>query len=158
LRSNLLSKSETSEILDAISRLWKIEVPRIKNLKMHILDDGARLITGAGIGMIKTNGEYLPLLTETATLEMFPWVVVDMGAVRFMCKGANLMRPGIMALSEFGEGDIVIIKEERYGKYLAVGRAMVSSGEAKSMEKGEVIRNLHYVSDKFWESVKAVRD
>ena len=39
--------------------------------------------------------DYLPFLSETETLEKFPSVTVDMGAVKFMCKGANLMRPGI---------------------------------------------------------------
>ena len=159
MRSNMISKSETSALLDAVSSEWDIEVERAKNLKVYVLDGGAQMITGSGTRILKTGrGDYLPFLTETRTLEMFPQVTIDMGAVRFICKGANLMRPGIVALGEFARGGLVAIREESQGKYLAVGRAVVSSSEAAGMEKGEVVRNLHYISDAFWELGKAIRD
>ena len=40
---------------------------------------------------------------ETEVLEKFPYVMVDMGAVKFMCKGANVMRPGIKKYSELND-------------------------------------------------------
>jgi len=33
---------------------------------------------------------------------------------------------------------------------------MVSSLEVENMEKGEVIQNIHYISDKFWETGKTI--
>jgi PUA domain protein len=35
---------------------------------------------------------------------------------------------------------------------------MVSSSELEDMEKGEVVKNLHYISDKFWETGKTIHD
>ena len=61
------------------------------------------------IKILKIKDEYLPFLSEISTLQKFPYVQVDMGAVRFMCKGANLMRPGIKKFSEFAKNDIVCI-------------------------------------------------
>ena len=39
---------------------------------------------------------------------------------------------------------------------LAIGKSMVSSSELENMEKGEIIQNLHYISDRFWETGKTI--
>jgi len=49
------------------------------------------------------------------------------------------------------KNEIVCIKEESKQKFLAVGKSIISSSELESMEKGEVLKNIHYISDKFWE-------
>jgi len=77
-----------------------------------------------------------------------------MGAIRFICNGANVMRPGIVSTDEFNKDDIVVVKDNKHGKYLAVGIALVASKEVQTMLKGQVINNMHYVSDKFWKSYK----
>jgi len=158
LKSNLISKSETSALLKTVSDKWGIECPKIKNLKVHQISDEAQIITGKGIKILKIYDDYLPFLSETDTLEKFPNVMVDMGAVKFMCKGANVMRPGIKKFTEFEKDTIVCIVEESQHKFLAVGKAMVSSLELENMEKGEVVKNLHYISDKFWETGKTIYD
>jgi len=158
LKSNLISKSETSTLLKTVSDRWEIECPKIKNLKVHQISNEAQIITGKGIKILKINDDYLPFLSETETLEKFPSITVDMGAVKFMCKGANLMRPGIKKFTEFEKDNLVCIIEESQHKFLAVGKAMVSSSELENMEKGEVIKNMHYISDKFWETGKTIYD
>jgi len=158
LKSNLISKSETSELLKIVSERWGRECPKIKNLKVYQISDEAQIITGKGIKILKINNDYLPFLSETTTLEKFPNVTVDMGAIKFMCKGANVMRPGIKKFTEFEKDNLVCIIEESQHKFLAVGKAMVSSSELENMEKGEVIKNLHYISDKFWETGKTIYD
>jgi PUA domain protein len=156
LKSNLISKSETAAVLKAVSEQWKMEFPKIKNLKVHEISTEAQIIVGDGIKILKINDEYVPFLSETQTLEKFPYVMVDMGAVRFMCKGANVMRPGIKKHSEFQKDSVVCIIEETHQKFLAVGKTLVSSEEMETMEKGEIIKNIHYVSDKFWEIGKTL--
>ena len=158
MKANLISKSETSSLLKTVSEIWGIEFPKIKNLKVHQISDEAQIITGKGIKILKIDDDYLPFLSETDTLEKFPNVMVDMGAVKFMCKGANVMRPGIKKFTEFEKDKIVCIVEESQHKFLAVGKAMVSSLELENMEKGEVVKNLHYISDKFWETGKTIYD
>jgi len=158
LKSNLVSKSETSSILGRLEEKWGIEIPKIKNLKVREIEPGEEIITGGGLVILRLNDVYLPFLTQDELLKKFPGVTVDMGAVRFMCNGANVMRPGIKAHSEFQRGDVVCVVEESRHKFLAVGTAVVSSGEIGAMEKGEVVRNIHYVSDRFWEIGKTIRD
>ncbi len=156
MKSNLISKTETSELLKIISERWEIECPKIKNLKVHQISDEVQIITGKGIKILKINNDYLPFLSEIKTLEKFPNVMVDMGAIKFMCKGANVMRPGIKKFTEFEKDKIVCVVEESQHKFLAVGKAIVSSSELENMEKGEVVKNLHYISDKFWEIGKTI--
>jgi len=157
LKSNLLSKSTTAETLEKISSQWSIELPKVKTLTIHEIDDDASLITGDGLSAIKLGEIYIPFLSETGLLERFPKIVVDMGAVKFVCDGATVMRPGVKNYSEFEEDQIVCVVEESHNKFLAVGRSLVSSKEMVTMAKGEVVKNLHYVSDRFWESAKKIK-
>ena len=157
MKSNLLSKSTTAETLEKISSQWSIELPKVKTLTIHEIDDDASLITGDGLSAIKLGEIYIPFLSETGLLERFPKIVVDMGAVKFVCDGATVMRPGVKNYSEFEEDQIVCVVEESRNKFLAVGRSLVSSKEMVTMAKGEVVKNLHYVSDRFWESAKKIK-
>ena len=86
----------------------------------------------------------------------FPKIVVDMGAVPFVCKGADVMAPGIREIQgKFDENGLVLVVDDRHHKPLAVGLAMFSSEEMNKISNGKVIKTLHYVGDKLWSSLKA---
>ena len=157
MKSNLISKSETSKILEQINSQWKIELPKQKNIKTHEVDEKGVIITGNGITAVKIGDDILPFLDDIPILEKFPYVTVDMGAIKFVCKGANVMRPGITKFSDFESGEIVCVIEESQKKFLAVGKAKISSIELDETNKGEVIKNMHYISDNFWESKKEIK-
>ena len=157
MKSNLISKSETSKILEQINSQWKIELPKQKNIKTHDVNEKGLIITGNGITAVKIGEVILPFLDDIPILEKFPYVTVDMGAVKFVCKGANIMRPGITKFSDFESGEIVCVVEESQNKFLAVGKAEMSSKELEDIKKGEVIKNMHYISDIFWESKKEIK-
>jgi len=156
LKSNLISKSETADVLNDVSNQWKIQIPKIKNLMLYHISEEDVIITGNGLTAIKIEEDYLPFLSNTEMLEKFPYVMVDMGAVKFMCNGANVMRPGITKYSEFKKDQIVCVIEESQHKFLAVGKSMVASDEMPSMKKGEVVKNMHFISDRFWEFGKMI--
>jgi len=156
LKSNLISKSETDDLLKQVSAQWKIEIPKAKNLKMYRIMDNVQIFTANDIMILKIEETYLPFLSQTSLLEKFPHVLVDMGAVKFMCNGANVMRPGIRSHSEFDSEQVVCVIEESQHKFLAVGKSLVPSSELETMEKGEVIKNMHYISDKYWEIGKTI--
>ena len=158
MKSNLISKSETSKILEQIKLQWKIDLPKQKNIKTHDVNEKGVIITGNGITAIKIGDDILPFLDDVSILEKFPYVTVDMGAVKFVCKGANVMRPGITRFSDFESGEIVCVIEESQNKFLAVGKAEMSSKEVDDANRGEVIKNIHYISDDFWESKKEIKD
>ena len=79
------------------------------------------------------------------------FVVVDMGAVGFVTKGADVMVPGIVDADErIQKSDYVWICDETHRKPLAVGMAFMTGEEMKSKKTGKAIKNIHYVGDKLW--------
>jgi PUA domain protein len=99
----------------------------------------------------------LPTLLFSEALNKLPRIVVDMGAVPYVCKGADVMAPGIVRIeNEFKAGQIVVVSDMKYGKLLSLGEAMVDSVQARTMKKGPVARNLHYISDRFWQLLKTL--
>ncbi len=109
------------------------------------------LIDGEPMFMI-LNGEPFPTLkgalkkpTDDQT------VVVDMGAVKFMANGADVMSPGVVeADPNITEGDTVIVVDENHGKPLAMGKALISGDEMVNNDKGKAVKTLHYIGDKIW--------
>lgn len=84
-------------------------------------------------------------------VDKLPTVVVDMGAIPYVCNGADIMAPGIVEIKQdFNEGEVVVIRDVDHGKALAIGRAKIGSEEIEKSKKGKVITNLSYVGDKLW--------
>ncbi|MDE1813589.1 MAG: RNA-binding protein [Thaumarchaeota archaeon] len=157
MKSHNLSKSDISVIIDKMTKQWHVELSKSKTLILHEIDDNTRLITGDNITSIQIGDSYLPFLSETTLLEKFPKAIVDAGAIKFVCNGANVMRPGIKKFTEFQKDDIICVVDEVHNKFLAVGKALVSSAEMSNITKGEVVKNLHYISDKYWEAAKLIK-
>ena len=157
MKSHNLSKSDISSVVDKMALQWHIDIPKAKTLVLHEIDDETSMVTGDSISAIQIGDTYLPFLSETSLLEKFPKATVDAGAIKFVCNGANVMRPGIKKFTEFQKDDIICVVEEVHGKFLAVGKAMISSTEMANTTKGEAIKNLHYISDKYWEAAKLIK-
>ena len=104
----------------------------------------------------KSKDGYLPVLTLLLSNQIrLKTIVVDMGAIRFVTNGADIMRPGITKIDpEIKENEIVCIADETHGKALAVGKAMFSAQEMESMKKNKVVKNLHTIKDSVWNFAK----
>ena len=87
-------------------------------------------------------------------LEGLPSALIDMGAIPYVCNGADVMAPGIMGIEgEFKKGGLLVIRDVNHKKALGVGSAIFTSEEMRRLKKGKVILNLHYVGDKIWASI-----
>jgi PUA-domain protein len=93
------------------------------------------------------------ILQEDNIYSLFPKVVVDMGAVRFVLNGADIMRPGIVSIDTFSDGDFILVVDVKYKKPLAIGRALFDSEKMKTLDSGKVVQNIHYLNDKIWNAV-----
>ena len=71
MKTNLLSKSETSDILKLISKRWSQELPKMKNLKSHYVDNESQILIGDTFKILKLRDEFIPFLTEIKLLENF---------------------------------------------------------------------------------------
>jgi PUA domain protein len=159
VKTVVLSKRESSELLQRLHTCWpQGSVPSVKSVKEYVIEDDRRLISANDeVVGVQVGAHILPFVgARQDFLGMFPSVIVDMGAVKFVCNGAKVMRPGITEFSEFKKGDIVIVKDQTHGKVLAAGIALEDSQSAISMDKGYVVENLHYISDTLWEEFKKI--
>lgn len=159
MKAHSLSKREIRDIAGRISKNWpKSIICNIKSLNAIETEKNGRLLVGEGITMVQTKDDFIvPHLVEKDLLSHFPDVIVDMGAVGFICNGANVMRPGITHTAGFGESEIVVVKDQVHNKSLAIGYSRVDAGTMMNLEKGPVINNLHYVGDIFWNLKKETR-
>jgi len=79
------------------------------------------------------------------------YVIVDMGAVKFVTNGADVMAPGIVDADEsICKGDQVWICDSRNKKPLAVGFALVDGTSMKNVKKGKAVDTFLYVGDSLW--------
>jgi len=157
MRSRSVPREEAEEIYNKLLMKWSREIlpKRFKGLLALELDDKRALLMLDDFRVVRIGDKFVPFLADTKRVEAFPYVMVDIGAVRFICNGADVMRPGVKAFPTiFRKGDVVVVKDEKYQKAVAVGEASVSSEEAQQLTKGPIIINLHYVGDKIWEMAK----
>ena len=125
--------------------------------KVEILEtDHDDIILIDGIPMIMMiDNEPFPTLRGALSLDIQSrYVVVDMGAVKFVIKGADIMSPGITnADPNIKEGDLVIIIDETHRKPLATGRSLISGVEMVKNNEGKAVKSIHHIGDELWDLV-----
>ena len=148
-----INKKEARSIKDGISSTHNLEMP-ISAGKFEIgkTDNFDVLISkGNIIALIDNNLVHLAVRGLLINSVERGWVQVDMGAVPYVCNGANTMSAGINDVSpEVVKGQHVWIREENHHKPLAVGVALMDAKEMLMSEKGKAIKSLHYIGDKIW--------
>ena len=99
-------------------------------------------------------GLLVPALKLLLQRPLLKQVVVDMGAIKFVSSGADIMRPGIVELDhKIRKDELVVVVDQTHRKPLCVAQALFSGEEIFSMKQGKVLRNLHWVGDPFWNAV-----
>jgi len=125
----------------------------VKHLEEEMVEDSLVFFADGKPWIVRVQGRLLPSLKYDVVLAMLPKIVVDMGAVPHVANGAHVMRPGIRQIEgQFEKDDLVAIHDERYRKIIAIGLAEHDSESIRSMTKGRVIANMHYVGDPLWKS------
>lgn len=104
----------------------------------------------------------VPLIPHLKLIHAFPsalpTIQIDRGAIRFVLSGAALMAPGLTspggrlpdAEHKLEKGDVVAVKAEGKEEVCLVGVLKVGTEEIKSVGKGVVIDEGHYLGDGLW--------
>lgn len=102
-------------------------------------------------GLLDDAGPFLSVRGLLAYRPTTRWVTVDMGAIRFVHNGADVMAPGITGADPaLREGDWCWIRDERNHQPLAVGKCIVPA-TAMVGAKGKAVASVHYIGDKLWD-------
>jgi PUA domain protein len=158
-----LKTKEAKQIITQASGKLKVNLETLFGAKANVetveADFGQLFLIDGKPLLFKTGAAVLPTLLAKEILVHVPKVVVDMGAIPYVCNGADVMAPGIVRYEgEFIKGDIVLVLDEKHGKPLALGETLYGSEEAKSIRQGVVVKNFHYVSDKIWNFAKPLAE
>jgi len=162
-RRYALKTKEAKQILTEASKNLKLDIEALFGSKVNVevveSDVGAVYLIGGKPLLFKADGKILPTLLFTEFTAQAPKIVVDMGAVPYVCKGADVMAPGIVRIEgEFSKGDLVLVVDMKFGKALALGESLYDAENAKQTKKGPVVKTLHYVSDKIWDYTKTLTE
>jgi len=148
-----LRRKEASTLIEQLKVALDVEIAGPEEPVETADADGWSIvmIKGKALGFV-IDGR--PFLTVRGLLALKPgrrFVTVDMGAVKFVCNGADVMAPGVVdADRAIKAGDFVWIRDERNKQPLAVGEAMMSGEEMILAESGKAAKSIHYVGDKLW--------
>ena len=162
-RRYTLKSSETKTLLADVSQRLKLNVDQLVDSKANTeaieTGNAELLLVNRKPLLFRVGGLPYPTLIFDEALSKLSKAVVDMGAVRFVCNGAAIMAPGIVRYEgEFSKGDVVVVVDVKYCKPLALGEVQFDSQLARKVEKGVVIKNLHYVSDDIWAAIKSLEE
>ncbi|RLF12438.1 MAG: hypothetical protein DRJ98_00655 [Thermoprotei archaeon] len=155
IQRHYLSKRDVKGLVEKASRLYPSLEDRLREKVRSVWE----LVKVKEINIYFVDG--LPLLLEVedrlipsihlAEAAPFPKVVVDMGAAPRILRGADVMAPGIRQVPDsMNPGDVVAIAEEKLGKVLAIGVALMSGREVMEVRRGKALKVLHRVGDEIW--------
>jgi len=148
-----INKKEARFIKEGLSRTHNLDMPIVAGkYEIGKTDNFDVLISkGSIIALIDNKVVHLSVRGLLSNSVVSGWVQVDMGAVPYVCNGANTMSAGINDVSpEVVKGQYVWIREENHHKPLAIGIALMDAKEMLTSEKGKAIKSLHYIGDKIW--------
>lgn len=164
MKANYLSKTESSKLLEKLTKIpWLSSLMgrKIKSVFRVEIED-AVIYRIDDVVLVEKSRLIFPTLVEKynkSIIDSIPSIIVDMGAVSHIVNGADIMRPGIREVAgKFNKDDIVIVRDEKNKKPIAVGITLIDSESLKSMSKGKVAENIHYIDDKLWKLIHQLKD
>ena len=96
MKLHYLSKREKNILFNLIDKtLPLLNIEKIKDIRSIQIDTNTAIVISDSFILINLNDNIFPFLKDKKTLGKLPIVTVDQGAIRFICNGANIMRPGI---------------------------------------------------------------
>ena len=158
-----LKTKEAKQILGEASAKLRLDLDLLFGSKANVevveSDVGEIYLVESKPILFKSEDALFPTLLFADFIAKAPKIVVDMGAIPYVCKGATVMAPGIVHIEgDFRVGDLVVIVDVKHGKALAMGQALMNSETSRTTKKGPVVKTIHYVSDKTWDYIKNLTD
>jgi PUA domain protein len=146
-------KSELEDQYHNVERL----IAKGSRVETGVLDDGTIVyFVDGNLSFFTKETLIIPFLRVLLQdLLGLPKITVDMGAVPYVARGADVMAPGIVAADEaIKKEDFVVIVDENHNKPLAIGISLRDAGEILKSKKGKAVTSIHYVGDRMWDFEK----
>ena len=163
MKRQVASKHDSRDYIERIQASCGVQLGTTRSSQVEIVepeDDVKFIIVDDRFAFVERpspSGEpsFIPFIGSQPVLTLFPSARIDDGAIKYILKGADVMRPGIVRYDEWGAKDrIVIVRDDAKGRGLAVGLTSVESQEMPKVAKGSCIKNIHHAGDRIWDSYK----
>ncbi len=156
-----MKSKQVKQILNEVSEKLKVNVEVLFGSKPNVeiveSDAGSVYLVNDKPLFFNVEKKVVPTLLFQDFVSRAPKIVVDMGAIPYVCNGADVMAPGIVRVEgEFEEGDLVLVVDVKHGKPLAIGESLNDSANVRNAKQGAVVKNVHFVSDKIWNFAKTL--
>ena len=129
-----LSKKEIKELISEIEE--KFGITELLSKKDNVVREDSFLNVNEKIIFFYNNEQLIPTLKLIISLgdklskTNIKKIIVDMGAIKFVINGADIMRPGITEIEEgINKDNFVVILDEQHKKPLAIGISLMNSEE-----------------------------
>ena len=122
-----LNKSEIADINSEIDKQFGVADFFDKKSRLELAEmDHVLLVVHERVPLFfYRDGRLVPTLRLLLKRPLLKQAVVDMGAVKFVSSGADVMRPGIVELDHaIKKDELVVIVDQTHRKPLAVGQAL----------------------------------
>ena len=162
-RRYALKSKQAKKLLNEASKRLKVNMDVLfgskTNVEVVVADVGNIYLVNGKPLFFTVKKKVLPTLIFQDFVFHAPKIVVDMGAVPYVCNGADVMAPGLVRVEgEFSKGDLVLVVDEKYGKPLALGVSLNDAETIRKTKQGAVVKTVHFVSDKIWNLVKTLAE
>ena len=150
-KRNFLKKKKIKEIKNELGEYGEL-LENKKKVEILEAEPNSFILIDGEPHIIIIDGKAFPTLKAALTCDINSKVVtVDMGAVKFVTNGADIMSPGIVAADDdIDVGDIVLIVDETHHKPLAIGVSLITGEEMVENDSGKAIETKHFVGDEIW--------
>lgn len=161
-RRHFLKERESKKLVLDLSRRLKIDIGKLlgSKLRMEVNEiEATKIFILEGKPLIaRSRTELFPTLVFREVFPSISKIVVDMGAVPYICKGADVMAPGVVGImGEFKENDLLLVLDELHSQPLAIGVSLFNSKAMKNVKHGRTVKNIHHVGDKLWNHLRELR-
>ncbi len=156
---HFLREKETTQLLDELSEKLNINIEQLLGTKTNVEVSQTQtaiiyFINGRPL-LAAWKNVLVPTLFFHEALRMLPKILVNMGAVPYVCNGADIMAPGAVRIDkDYKQDDYVVVTDERHEKPIAVAVALTDSITARTLKHGKIAKNLHYVGDDLWNQLR----
>lgn len=150
-KRNFLKKKKIKQIKNELGEYGGL-LENKKNVEILEAEPNSFILVDGEPYIIMLDDKAFPTLKAALDNEIDgKTVTVDMGAVRFVTNGADIMSPGIVeADDDITPGDIVLIVDETHHKPLAIGVSLITGEEMVENDSGKAIETKHFVGDEIW--------
>ena len=156
MQKRQLSKREIKEINDEVKQ-FDFEIQKKDKVELSENDVKILLINNEPM-FFYYEDKIFPTLKAIPKKNTLKTVTVDMGAVKFVVNGADVMRPGVTQCNPgIKKYETVVVIDETHNKPIAVGIALYSDKEIINMNSGKVIKNIHWVGDEIWSYQRVIK-